>query len=164
MAATSTTRRPSTGARRVGYAVAVAINVVFGYLINARPGWSAAPFLTDDFRRVLVFVNVSFAAAAFVNLVYLASDRPRVKAFGELATTGVGLAALIRLWQVFPFDFDGAAFDWALVTRILLVLAGLGTMIALLIHLAVLIRGPVQVASVLRAPLGRSPGRTHDQH
>jgi hypothetical protein len=143
MVTTSTVRRPSTGVRRVGYAIAVAINVVFGYLVNARPGWSALPFLADDFRQVLVLVNLSLAAGVFANLVYLADDRPRVKAFGDLITTSIGLAVLIRLWEVFPFDFNGAAFDWALVMRTLLVLAGLGTAIALLIHLAALIRGPV---------------------
>ena len=44
-------------------------------------------------------------------------------------TTCAGLAALVRLWPVFPFDFTGTTFDWALTARIVLVVGLAGTAI-----------------------------------
>ena len=39
------------------------------------------------------------------------------------------LAATVRMWQVFPFDFGSSSFDWALLVRILLVLGIVGVVI-----------------------------------
>jgi hypothetical protein len=40
-----------------------------------------------------------------------------VKSLGELVTTGIGLAVLVRIWQVFPFDFAGWSVDWSWLVR-----------------------------------------------
>ena len=64
------------------------------------------PFLTSAITQVLVLVNLSLDAGLAVNLVYLAYDPPWLKSLGDLATTGIGLAAAIRVWQVFPFDLS----------------------------------------------------------
>lgn len=135
----STRRRPSRAARIVGYLIAAAINAVVLYLANVRPGWQAVPFLTDDTRRVLLLFNVSLVAAIVVNLGYVLHDAPRVKALGDLVTNGISLAVMIRLWVVFPFAFD--AHGWAVAARILLVIAMVGTAIAMLVQVATAIRG-----------------------
>ena len=41
---------------------------------------------------------------------------------------------MIRIWQVFPFDVGGT-FDWAMMTRVLLVVARVGSAIGLLVQL-----------------------------
>jgi hypothetical protein len=142
MAVTAPARRPPVGARRTGYAIAAAINAAIAYAINVRPGWQALPFLTEDTRQLLGLVNLSLAAGLIANLVYLAHDPPRVKAAGDLVTTGIALAVLVRVWQVFPFDFGRYTFDWALLVRVLLVIAGAGAGVAVLVQLAVLARRP----------------------
>jgi hypothetical protein len=38
------------------------------------------------------------------------------ESLGELATTGIGLAAAIRIWQVFPFDLSSG---WSTAVRVL---------------------------------------------
>jgi hypothetical protein len=137
MNATTTTtahRRPTVGARRAGYVVAGMINAVLAFLINVEPGWSVLGFLTADTSRVLPLVNLSLVAGIATNVIYLVHDSPPVKALGELVTTGIGLAATIRIWQVFPFDFAGYPVDWAWLIRVLLVIAFIGGGIGLLVQ------------------------------
>src|SRR3954467_4855602 len=96
--------RPSVAARRFGYLVGAAVNALLLYLANVRPGWHVVPFLTEDFAQVLVWVNASLLAGVVTNLVYLAHDSRWLTSLGGLVTTGIGLAALVRILQVFPFD------------------------------------------------------------
>jgi len=102
MAPTHQARRPSAGARRAGYGVAILFSTALLIILNGSPGWQAIPFLTSDTAQVLWLVNLCLAAGIAANLVYLAYDRPWLKSLGDLATTGIGLAAAIRVWQVFP--------------------------------------------------------------
>jgi hypothetical protein len=127
MSAGTSKGRPPAAARRSGYAVAAVLNLVMLYLINGRPGWTALPVLTDDATRVLALVNVSLAAGLVVNLVQLIHDPPWVVALGGMVTTAIGAAALLRMWQVFPFEFGGTSFDWALVARVLIALGLIGS-------------------------------------
>lgn len=128
-------RSRSAAARRVGYVVAVLIDAAMLYAINVRPGWEVVPFLTEDTPAVLGWVNASIVVGLVANLVYLVRDPRWLKALGDIATTAVGLVALLRIWQVFPFDFGADAFDWPLVVRILLGLVIVGSGIAILVTL-----------------------------
>ncbi|GLL02841.1 hypothetical protein [Dactylosporangium matsuzakiense] len=127
-------------ARRVGYATAAFINVVILYVINVRPGWHNAPLLTDAAAQVLVLVNLSLLAGIGANAVYFVTDGPWVKTVGDLTTTTIGLAVLARTWQVFPFDFTAWTFNWALMARIVLVVALIGTAVALVVQSVTLLR------------------------
>jgi hypothetical protein len=137
MAVTAPVRRPSIGARRTGYLIAGVLNALLAYAINVWPGWRAVPFLTEDTSRVLGLVNLSLVVGLVANLVYLLDDPPRFKAFGDLVTTVIGLAVLVRIWQVFPFDFSGYAFTWALLVRIALVVGIVGAAIGMLVLLVI---------------------------
>ena len=131
-------------ARRAGYVVAAAVNAVVLYLINGRPGWDVLPFLTDDMTKVLPLINLSLVAGIAVNLVQAIHDPRWLVATGGVVTTGAGVAAAVRLWQVFPFDFaPGAAGET--VVRVLLLLAIAGGMI-------------VQIVALCRAAPGRPAG------
>jgi hypothetical protein len=105
-------RRPSIAARRFGYIVAAAVTVAIFNVINVWPGWREVPFLTDDTGQVLWLVNLSLFAGIAVNVAYLAYDPPWSKSLGDLVTTGIGLAVLAQVWQVFPFDFSGYSVNW----------------------------------------------------
>ena len=63
-----------------------------------------------------------------------------MRAAGDLLTTAIGLAGMIRLLQVFPFAFPAGGFDWALLVRVLLILGAVGTGIAVLVAISTLIR------------------------
>lgn len=150
MTTTTTRSRPSAAARRGGYGISVLIGAALLYLINIDPGWRALPFLTPDTGQVLTVVNISIAAGLLVNLVYLGHDPRWVTALGALVTTGIGLVPLVRLWEVFPFDFGGSAFPWAQLVRVVLVVAIAGSVIAIVVNV-------VNVALLARAR--RAPDR-----
>jgi len=153
-----TTRRPSAAARRAGYSVAAAINIVLLYLINQRPGWDAVPFLTQDTVHVLPLVNASLIVGLAVDLVQLFRDPPWLVALGGMATTGIGAAVLVRMWQVFPFDFGEASFNWPLLTRVLLALGVIGSLAGFAAQ-AVALAGARRETTDARAPLPPGTGR-----
>ncbi len=148
MALTGPARRPSAGARRAGYSIAIAFSAAILFVLNAWPGWQAMPFLTTDMNQVLWLVNLSLAAGIAANVVYVAYDPPWLKSLGDLATTGLGLAAAILIWQVFPFDLSSG---WSTAVRALLVIAIAGSCIALV----------AQIVSLARWFTGHSPHGGH---
>jgi hypothetical protein len=137
MAHAHSARRPSAGARRAGYGLAVVFSAAMLVVLNAAPGWQAIPFLTSDTAQVLGLVNLSIAAGIAANLTYLFYDPPWLKSLDELVTTGIGLAAAIRIWQVFPFDVSSG---WSAAVQTLLVVCIAGSCIALLAQIIALAR------------------------
>lgn len=126
---------PSRVARKVGYLVAVMVNVIMLVLVNAIPGWRVLPFLTEDFVSLLWLVNLSMFASAMVNAAYLAYDAAWFKSVCQIGVTAIGLVAAIRTWQVFPFDFSPYEGPWATLTRLMLVIAIFGSIVAILVEL-----------------------------
>ena len=127
----ATQRRPAVGARRAGYLVAVLVNAAMLCAVNVWPGWEAVPFLTGGMRLVIGLINLSIVVNLGANVVYLLRDPPWLKALGDILTTAVGLVALVRIWQVFPFDFGDGSFDWTPVTRVLLGVGIIGSAIGI---------------------------------
>ena len=127
--------RASRVACKIGYLVAVMVNVIMLILVNAIPGWRVLPFLTEDFVSLLWLVNLSMFASAMVNVAYLAYDAAWFKSACQIVVTAIGLVAAIRTWQVFPFDFSPYAGLWETLTRLLLVLAIFGSIVAILVEL-----------------------------
>ncbi|QKV80562.1 hypothetical protein [Amycolatopsis sp. Hca4] len=138
-------RRPSVRTRRAGYLVGVVLNGILLVLVNAWPGWDVLPFLTPAFPAVLGLVDLALVAGLVTGLVQLWQDPEWLVALDGVVTTCAGLAALVRLWQVFPFDFAVSSFDWALTARIVLVVGLAGSVIGL----------PAQVTTLVRAGLRR---------
>ena len=135
-------QRPSRASRRFGYAVSAVVNAAMLYAVNRWPGWEQVPFLTDDTRKVLDLVNASIIVGLVANVVYLARDPRWLKAAGDLVTTTVGLVALVRLWQVFPFDVAQGS-TWELVARAALVLGIFGSAVAILVAVVTFVRAVV---------------------
>ncbi|QMU22841.1 hypothetical protein [Gordonia rubripertincta] len=126
-------RRVEARNRRVGYSVSVAVNVVLLVAVVGWPGWEAVPFLTDDFRQIVGWVVAALGAGIVTNSVYAVTDSPAVRAVGELVVDAIGLVALIRLWQVFPFDFGDTDTPWSTVVRVVLAVGIAGTAIAMVV-------------------------------
>lgn len=137
----ATRPRPPRPARQVGYLVGAVVNGVLLWLVNVEPGWAALPFLTSELSDVLPLVNASIVVGALANLVYVAADPPWLRAAGDVVVTAVGLVALVTLWRVFPFDFTGQSFDWALLVRWVLGVGVIGSLIGIGVALATLTRG-----------------------
>jgi hypothetical protein len=142
--------RPSRAARITGYTIAAAVNTALLYLVNVRPGWRTVPFLTEDTRQVLVLFNLSLVAGIVTNLGYVLYDAPRWKAFWDLVANGISLAVMIRVWTVFPFAFE--AHEWTLLTRTVLVVAMVGTVIAMIVRAIAATGSTGHDAGTLRPP------------
>jgi hypothetical protein len=131
---TTVARRPSTARRRGGYVVAASINAVLLWLIHVSPGWDAVPFLTADFQTVLRLVDLSLVVTIALNVLYLIRDPRWLTAAGAVVTTAIGLAAAVRMLQVFPFDLGDSGI-WPVVFRVTLWVAVVGSIIALIVNL-----------------------------
>ena len=129
-------RRPSVATRRTGYVFATVFNAAVLYAIHSWPGWQQVPFLTSETKQVLSWVSASLIAGLGANAVYLLADPPWLKSLGDLVITGVGLVAIIRVWQVFPFDFGDT---WTLLARIMLAIGFFGSILAMIVQLVVLV-------------------------
>jgi hypothetical protein len=134
-----TRRRPSPAARRAGYLIAAAINVVLLWLLLVEPGWRWLGFLTDGFGEVVGWIVLSLVAGVAVNLVLVGYDPPWARRVGDAVSAAFAVIALARLWAVFPFDL-GAWSGWETALRAVLGLACIGTAIAVVANLAEAIR------------------------
>ncbi|MGY1708844.1 hypothetical protein ACI8AC_04970 [Geodermatophilus sp. SYSU D00758] len=137
MTTVRTVRRPPAGQRRAGYLVGALVNGVLLWLLHVWPGWEAVPFLTDATPQALGLVDATLVAGIVVAAVELVWDPRRLVALGELVTTALGLAATVRVLQVFPFDLAGA---WPAVVRVVLWIGVVGAAIGVLVALVRLVR------------------------
>ena len=119
--------------RRVGYLVAVLLNAAILVALNVWPGWESLPWLTPDASQILGWVNVAIMVSMVANLVYSVRDEME-REIGDAIVTAVGLVVLIRIWQVYPFEFGGGSFG-DVAARTLLLVAVLGSVIALVVKL-----------------------------
>lgn len=134
------TARPSLAARRSGYAIAALVNAALLYGLNDWPGWDRLSFLTGETEQVLTVVNISILVGLVVNGLYLVHDPRWFRGFGDAVTAAASLVAMVRIWDVFPFDFSGRSFDWDLVVRVLLVVGIVGTAIGIVTGLVSFVR------------------------
>lgn len=132
-------KRAPVAARRFGYVVAGLVNAALLYVVNVWPGWQELGFLTEETRDVLGLVNASLVVTVAANVVYIARDPRWVRSLGEIVTTAVGLAAMVLIWEVFPFDFGDASFDWEILVRVLLGIGIVGSVIGILARIVSLV-------------------------
>ena len=118
------------------------VNAAMLWGINIWPGWQVLPFLTSDMTRVLGIINASLTAGIVANLVFVVIRNRGIMALGNLVVLGIGLAAVLRLWEVFPFDFGDSWSGWPVVVRVLLVLGIAGSIIGALVEIVALFRSP----------------------
>jgi hypothetical protein len=127
--------------RRLGYAIAVVINVAGLIIVQNILDWGWLPFLTDEFVEVVPWISFSLVLSIVANLIYQFNDTPIVKSMGQILINLVGIFVTFQVWQVYPFDFSAYQFDWDLITRIVLILAIVGSGIGALTEAVKLVSG-----------------------
>jgi hypothetical protein len=137
------TRRPPaqapTPGKRFGYFIGAAINVALIYVVQNLVAWAWFPWLTDDFNKVVPIITASLVVSAGANLLYVFYDRQWFKSLTQLSVLGIGLAATIRFYQVFPFDFSSYDFEWEALIRVVIVGVIVGLMIATIVEIMKLV-------------------------
>lgn len=129
-----------TTTSRSGSLGSAIVNALLLYGINMWPGWQVLPFLTADMSRVLDLINASLIAGIIVNLVCVVIHARTLVALGNLVVIGFGVAAMLRLWEVFPFDFGTGWSGWPVLVRVLLVLGIVGSAIGAVVEFVKLFR------------------------
>lgn len=157
------TRTAGSPRRWIGYSASIAVNAILLYALLGWPGWGVVPFVGAGFDQVLGWVVAGLTASIVANVVYLVTDPPALRTVGQLVINVIGLVALSRLWQVFPFEFADGAFPWATIVRVLLAMAMAGTAIACVVFIVrtVLILIDPDNADVQRSSRPRALAR-HD--
>jgi hypothetical protein len=134
------TARSRTGPARVGYAIAIAVNVVMLVITQNILEWGWLPFLTADFALVEPWISLSLAATITVNLIYLFDDTAVVKSIGQMGVNLLSVFVTYQILTVFPFDFSAYVFEWEAMARIVLILAIVGSAIGAVVEIAKLVR------------------------
>ncbi len=125
---------PMGSGRRIGYSLAVVVNLVMLVVVQTilDRGW--VPFLTDEFAEVVPWISLSLIAAILANFIYQFNDTPTVKSIGQVFVNLISLYATYQIFLVFPFDFSGYAFNWEVALRVALILAMVGAGIGVLVE------------------------------
>ena len=141
----------SHAARRGGYAVAIAVNVVLLVVINNLLSWGWFPWLTSEFEDLLPIINVALVANIAVYVLYMFYDDEPLKTVAQIVLNVLAMAVLVRALQIYPFDFSDYEFpaeisafelSWDLLVRFVIGLAVFGTAIAIVTQIVKLIRTP----------------------
>ena len=134
MSTDTQTRETKTAApgKRFGYFLAAVINVALVYVVNNLLAWDVAPFLTNDFEKVLPIITVSLVATAVANVVYLFYDARWFKSLTQIGLLGISIAATARFYTVFPFDFSDYEFDWATIAKVVMIIAIVGAAVGII--------------------------------
>ena len=116
---------------RVGYAIAVAVNLALLIVVSNLLAWGWIPFLTDDFEQLLPIVSLSLIVGAIVNAAFILYNDQWFRSVGQIVQNVFGLFVIVTTLKVFPFDFSAYSINWTTITRVVLVvlavLIGIGT-------------------------------------
>lgn len=116
-------------ARQFGYALSIGINIVLIWVAHNMVDWGWPSFITEDWTRVRGLVEASLLVSIIANLAYIASDPKWVRGLGEATTNLVSVIATIRLLTVYPFDFSAYDGPWDVLTKFILVMVIVGTVV-----------------------------------
>jgi hypothetical protein len=118
-----------------GYVVAIVVNAILLALVSGDALWRWLTFVTDDIDRVLPLIQLSLVAAIAANVAYLIYDARWFKSLTQIGVLGINVLATARMLEVFPFDFPADGIAWATITRVVLIMALIGTGIAVVVEI-----------------------------
>jgi len=139
-------QQASSATRRFGYGVAIVANIVMLVIVNNILEWGWLPWLTDDWSDLAPLASFSIIATIIVNAAYLAYDSAWFKSLTQVGLLVISWFVMIRIYQVFPFDFSTYSFNWEALTRAVLIIAMVGIGIGLIVELVKLARSATEAA------------------
>lgn len=138
-------RSPAT--RRLGYGVAIVVNIVMLVIVNNILEWGWLSWLTDEWSDLAPIVSFSIIATIIVNAAYLVYDSAWFKSLTQVGLLVISWFVTIRIYRVFPFDFSAYSFNWEALTRAVLIIAMVGIGIGLIVELVKLAKSATEAAA-----------------
>jgi hypothetical protein len=127
--------KPFAFPKQVEYGINIVFNAVFLVIVNNILEWGFLPWLTQDFSKLVWLFNISLTATIIANVIFFFFNADWFASLVKFFLNIIGLVLAVRMLQVFPFDFSGYTFDWAVIMRIGLILGIVGTAVGILVEL-----------------------------
>lgn len=115
----------SPTARRVGYAFGIAFGFLFLWIIGNIDDWGWK-FITAEWSQVEGIVRTSIIIDLIAYGIFLISDGKVLYYLGKLISNAFSFYVGIRMFQVFPFDFNELFSGWGWLNTVLPILIILG--------------------------------------
>ncbi|MEN8235170.1 MAG: hypothetical protein ABFR89_09645 [Actinomycetota bacterium] len=126
--------------RRVGYTVAVIVNVVLFVIVINLLDWGWIPFLTEEFEDLLPIIILSVGVSAVVNFLWIFYDAKWFRATGQIIDNVTSLLVVIATYKVFPFDFSPYRINWEAIVKVVIILTAFALVIATIAEVVKLVR------------------------
>ena len=142
--------------KKTSVCIGAMIGAVIGMaIVNSVPLWRNLTngIILESWTKILWAANLSMILQVIGNLVLTIYRPARLCSFIQLMMALVGLVSVCVFYQVFPLDFSRVVGNWVnLLTKGLLMVGIVGSIIAIIVHLVRTILGtqykPVQNESV----------------
>lgn len=121
----------------------ILVNALLIWLVSGWRHWWDLAWLTDAFTIVQSAIVIMLALSIAASVVLVCVDPAWLQGLLEAFTAAVGLAVMLVVAMVFPFDFD-AGTPWTLVVRLAVWAAVIGMALAILVNLVRFVRGLVR--------------------
>jgi hypothetical protein len=126
--------------KKLEYIGAIIGNLVLFYIVNHLMKWHV-PFITEDFYKVLPYMNWSIGASIVVNILYIFFDQKFIRLGTMPVLNIISLLSVFMLFKVFPFDFKSVGMGILnQIGKILLGLVVVGVIIGIIVDWYKLIR------------------------
>jgi uncharacterized membrane protein len=111
-----------------------------GETINGVTVWARYPLFTQDINRWLPILTLTLVLSIVVHIILIIFDKPVLRELAGMALDVFGLATILNLLSIFPFDFsvipDPTAADMTgLAVSIVLISIAVGIGVSLLVRL-----------------------------
>lgn len=91
--------------KRIDYTAAIIVNLLLLYAAHNLLAWNT-PYITAEYERCLLAIDLSFAANVLANGIYLFYDKKIIRGIGRIILNLIGLNFIYTLYMVYPFDFS----------------------------------------------------------
>jgi len=119
-------------ARKIGYIVVIIIMFVILYLVRHWDHWHLK-FLTEDFSKVLFYIELSIYATIGANVLFVLYDNRWFKHLIQAITDVAGALSIIMFYVIYPLNIEHGSWDkWIKIG--LLVIFGF-TIISIIVNL-----------------------------
>lgn len=103
------------------YVANIIVNVILILIWGRLPEWF--PFITNSFTAILPLFYISFFATLIANLIFLISGEWFIVSLLKFMLNIFSIVVMVSLYYIFPFDFSAYTANWALITKILILIS-----------------------------------------